>query len=85
MSNGETCADRPHDPRKPDVRVVDWIALGRDGWCAPERTMRIETMYLRLRQPVELGHRIGRGCVTWLGGWDKQRFFYVVMVIRLKK
>ena len=50
-----------------------------------ERTMRIETMYLRLRQPVELGHRIGRWCVTWRGGWDKQRVFYVVMVVRLKK
>ena len=47
--------------------------------------MRIETKYLHLRQSVELGHRIGRWRVTWLGGWDKQRVFYVVMVVRLKK
>ena len=47
--------------------------------------MHIETKYLQLRQPVELGHRIGRWRVTWLGGWDKQRVFYVVMVVRLRK
>ena len=47
--------------------------------------MRIETKYLHLRQSVELGHTIGRWRVTWLGGWDKQRVFYVVMVVRLKK
>jgi hypothetical protein len=50
-----------------------------------ERTMRIETKCLHLCQPVELGHRIGRWRVTWLGGWDKQRIFYVAMVVRLKK
>jgi hypothetical protein len=50
-----------------------------------QRTMRIETKYLRLRQPVELGRRIGRWRVTWLGGWDKQRVVYVVMVVRLRK
>ena len=47
--------------------------------------MHIESKYLHLRHPVELGHRIGRWRVTWLGGWDKQRVFYVVMVVRLKK
>ena len=47
--------------------------------------MHIETKYLHLPKPVELGHRIGRWRVTWLGGWDKQRVFYVVMVFRLKK
>jgi hypothetical protein len=47
--------------------------------------MRIETKYLHLHQPVELGRRIGRWRVTWLGGWDKQRVFYMVMVSRLKK
>jgi len=52
--------------------------------CAREREMRTETMYLHLRHPVELGDRIGPWCVTWLGGWDKQRVFYVVMVIKLK-
>ena len=47
--------------------------------------MRTETKYLRLSQPVELGHRIGRWRVTWLGGWDKQRVFFMVMVLRWKR
>jgi len=52
--------------------------------CAREREMRTEMMYLHLWHPVELGARIGPWCVTWLGGWDKQRVFYVVMVIKLR-
>ena len=47
--------------------------------------MCIETKYLHLRQPVELGRRIGHWRVTWLGGWDRQRVFYMVMVVRSKK
>jgi hypothetical protein len=30
--------------------------------------MRIETKYLRLGQPVELGCEIGKWNVCWLGG-----------------
>jgi hypothetical protein len=29
---------------------------------------------------VELGHRIDGWRVCWLGGWDRHRIFYVVMV-----
>jgi hypothetical protein len=46
--------------------------------------MRIETKYLRLDQPVELGCEIGEWNVCWLGGWDKGRVSYVVMVVRVK-
>ena len=46
--------------------------------------MPVETKFLRLRQPVELGHRIDGWCVCWLGGWDRHRIFYVVMVSRVK-
>ena len=46
--------------------------------------MRVETKYLRLGKPVELGHEIGGWHVCWLGGWDMSRVFYVVMVVRLK-
>ena len=45
--------------------------------------MRIETKYLSLGQPVELGCAIGEWNVCWLGGWDKGRVFYVVMVVRV--
>jgi hypothetical protein len=33
---------------------------------------------------VELGHRIGDWRVCWLGGWDRHRIFYMVMVARVK-
>jgi hypothetical protein len=46
--------------------------------------MRIETKYLHLRKPVELGYEIGGWRVCWLGGWDKGRVFYVLMVVRVK-
>ena len=45
--------------------------------------MRIETKFLRLRQPVTLGDRIDGWRVCWLGGWDRGRLFYIVMVERV--
>ena len=42
----------------------------------------VETKYLRLRQAVMLGERIDGWRVCWLGGWDRGRVFYVVMVER---
>jgi hypothetical protein len=44
----------------------------------------LETKYLHLRQAVPLGHRIDGWRVCWLGGWDKQRVFFVVMLVRVK-
>ena len=49
---------------------------------SPEPAPIIETKYLRLRQPVMLGDRIDGWRVCWLGGWDRGRVFYVVMVER---
>jgi len=46
----------------------------------PPDPISLETKYLHLRQPVPQGHRID----GWLGGWDKQRVFFVVMVVRVK-
>jgi len=37
---------------------------------------------LHLRKPVALGDRIDGWRVCWLGGWDKGKLFYVVMVER---
>ena len=45
----------------------------------------LETKYLRLRQPVPIGHLIDGWRVCWLGGWDKQRVFFVVMLTRVKE
>ena len=46
--------------------------------------MRIETKFLRLRTPVELGSRFGDWSVAWLGGWSRHRLHYLVMVTRIE-
>jgi hypothetical protein len=37
---------------------------------------------VRLRKRVSLGDRIDDWRVCWLGGWDKGRVFFVVMVVK---
>ena len=45
--------------------------------------MTLETKFVRLRQPVPLGQKMEDGWrVCWLGGWDKSRLFFIVMVVR---
>ena len=46
--------------------------------------MRMETKFLRLRTPVELGSRFGDWSVCWLGGWSKHGLFYLVMLVKLE-
>jgi hypothetical protein len=46
--------------------------------------MTVETKFLHLRQPVPLGARIDGWRVSWLGGWDRHEFFFIVMVERVK-
>jgi hypothetical protein len=46
---------------------------------SPVQNLRIETRFLRLRQPAALGDRIEGWRVSWLGGWDKGKVFFVVM------
>ena len=42
--------------------------------------MQIATRFLRLTNPAALGDRI-EGCrVAWVGGWDRCRVLFVVMV-----
>jgi hypothetical protein len=45
--------------------------------------MRLETKYLRLRTPVELGSRFDEWQVCWLGGWAKHRLYYLVMLVKV--
>ena len=49
-----------------------------------EGAIQIETKFLNLGSPVEVGEIIDGWQVSWLGGWDKGRVFYVVMVVRVK-
>jgi hypothetical protein len=46
--------------------------------------MSLETKYLHLQQAVPMGHPMDGWRVCWLGGWDKQRLFFVVMLMRVK-
>ena len=45
--------------------------------------MHIETKYLRLSNAVSLGDYVEGWRVCWLGGWDKSRVLYVVMVEKI--
>jgi hypothetical protein len=45
----------------------------------------IETKFLHLRQPVALEDRIDGWRVCWLGGWDKGKVLYIVMVERRRQ
>jgi len=44
--------------------------------------MHIQTQFLRLRKAVSLGEHIDDWRVCWVGGWDKGRVFFVVMLER---
>jgi hypothetical protein len=46
--------------------------------------MHVETKFLRLFRAVELGDDIDGWRVCWLGGWDKCRVLFVVMVERVR-
>jgi hypothetical protein len=46
--------------------------------------MQMETKYLRLRTPVELGSLFDDWHVCWLGGWSKHRMYYLVMLVRIE-
>ena len=50
--------------------------------CVDGIAMHVQTKFLRLCEPVSLGDRIDNWRVSWLGGWDKCRVFFVVMVER---
>jgi len=57
--------------------------------CAGQRSddcddrMQLETKFLRLHTAVTLGSRFGDWQVCWLGGWNKHRFGFIVMVVRV--
>jgi hypothetical protein len=47
--------------------------------------MQLETKFLRLYKPVELGEQIDDWRVCWLGGWTRDRLSYIVMLVRFTK
>jgi hypothetical protein len=46
-------------------------------------SMQMETKFLRLRTPVQLGSWFGDWQVCWLGGWVRFRLYYLVMLVKV--
>jgi len=44
--------------------------------------MQGQTKFLWLRKPVAIGDQVDGWRVCWIGGWDRCRVFFVVMVAR---
>jgi hypothetical protein len=44
--------------------------------------MQVQTKFLRLFKEVAIGDHIDGWRVCWIGGWDKCRVLFVVMVER---
>jgi len=47
--------------------------------------MRLETKFLRLRTPVEIGSFFGDWQVCWVGGWGRHRLTFWVMVVKVER
>jgi hypothetical protein len=45
--------------------------------------LQVQTRFLRLYQPAVVGDRIDGWHVCWIGGWDKGKVLFVVMVERV--
>jgi len=45
--------------------------------------LQVQTRFLRLCRPAAVGDRIDGWRVCWVGGWDKNRVLFVVMVERV--
>jgi hypothetical protein len=48
-------------------------------------TRMLETKFIRLKSPVTIGSRFGEWKVCWLGGWNRHRLSYLVMLVRVSK
>jgi hypothetical protein len=69
---------------EPERTLLTLSPPRRHGCRFTEEAVGAETQFLRLRHPVEWGHRIDCWRVCWLGGRDRHRTFYVAMVQRVK-
>jgi hypothetical protein len=45
----------------------------------PGAGILVETRFLQLREPVAIGASIDGWRICWIGGWDKENVFFVVM------
>jgi hypothetical protein len=82
MLNGSTAAAS----RSAEEAQKEFEMSATRSSAAPHRTriasVRVETKFLRLKEAPSLGTMIEGWRVCWLGGWDRGRIFFVVMVER---
>ncbi len=76
-----TSAPRPSVDSVDRFRVLT-VQPNQRHRCEP---MELETKFLRLSRSVEVGEQIDGWQVCWLGGWDKARIFFFVMVFRQRR
>jgi len=65
------------------------VALPLEPILAPTKgrldQLQVQTRFLHLCQPARLGARIDGWRVCWIGGWDKCKVLFIVMVERVVK
>ena len=86
------CVNRKADEERNLQRICEvFPALARScltiglAISSPEREewWTMETKFLSLRHSVELGSQFDDWQVCWLGGWDRHRLFYFVMLVKV--
>jgi hypothetical protein len=83
LTEGElrsNCKDCESFPAPPHPCLPIELAIS---FAKSEEWWTMETKYLRLRIPVELGSRFDNWQVCWLGGWSKHRLYYLVMLVKV--
>ncbi len=89
ISPQRQCATGPYPARcdnNPvgDPRLTPLLLRALNVLIGAINTM-LETKFLRLRTPVELGSRFDHWQVCWLGGWSRYRLFCLVMLVKIKR
>ncbi len=73
--------------------MADWLALRKSAGsidcfaprshaCVWVQHMQIQTKFLWLSRAATVGEAIDGWQVCWVGGWDRCRVFFVVMVMK---
>jgi hypothetical protein len=69
--------------RQYTIDVPDTVATPSRGQSKSKgriEELEVRTRVLRLREPAALGDRIDGWRVCWVGGWDRNKLLFLVMV-----
>src|SRR5215510_8936133 len=71
-------------PRKNQQSRSSAEPVDCSGWqshgCVWTRNMQVQTKFLWLRKPVAIADQVDGWRVCWIGGWDRCRVLFIVMV-----